>query len=193
MRLTAYAVAILAAVSLAGCDSMQIEDFEGKEPKLVLEDYFAGQTRAWGIFEDRFGNLKRQFTVDIEGTWDGETLTLVEDFVYADGEVDQRIWRLTKTGETSYEGTADDVTGVARGQIAGNAFTWNYDIDLQIGGRTWNVHFEDWMFLQDDGVLVNRAYVSKWGIRLGSATIFFQRIGEAAADDSALLERRAAE
>ena len=154
---------------------MDIEDFEGREPKLVLEEFFSGQTRAWGIFEDRFGNLRRQFKVDIEGTWDGETLTLVEDFFYADGEIDQRIWTLTKTGENTYEGTADDVTGIARGQTAGNAFTWSYNLDLEVGGRTWNVHFEDWMFLQDDGTMVNRAYVSKWGFQVGSATIFFQK------------------
>jgi hypothetical protein len=163
---------------------MEIEDFEGQEPKLVLEEYFEGRTKAWGIFEDRFGNLKRQFVVDIVGTWDGETLVLDEDFVYADGETDRRVWTLTKTGENSYEGTADDVDGIARGRTAGNAFTWEYDIDLQVGDRTWNVHFEDWMFLQGDGVLVNRAYVSKWGIRVGSATIFFRKL-DAAADPSA--------
>ncbi len=161
MRGLAFAGLLLAAVTVSGCDSMKIEDFEGREPRLVLEDYFSGQTRAWGIFEDRFGNLKRQFTVDIEGTWDGETLTLVEDFVYADGETDQRIWTLTKTGENRYEGTAADVTGVARGQTAGNAFTWSYDIDLKVGDSTWNVHFEDWMFLQDERTLVNRAYVPR--------------------------------
>jgi hypothetical protein len=170
---------------------MRIEDFRGREPKLVLEDYFAGRTRAWGLFEDRFGNLRREFSVEIEGTWDGEALTLVEDFVYADGETDRRVWTLTKIGEDRYVGTAADVTGVARGRVAGNAFTWSYDIDLRIGGRSWNVHFEDWMFLQDREVLVNRAYVSKWGLRLGSATIFFHKQRSAA--DAGRLHASAAE
>lgn len=175
MKRLSLAAALFAVLAISGCGSMDIEEFEGREPKLVLEEFFAGQTRAWGIFEDRFGNLRRQFKVDIEGTWDGQTLTLVEDFFYADGEIDQRIWTLTKTGENTYEGTADDVTGIARGQTAGNAFTWSYNLDLEVGGRTWNVHFEDWMFLQEDGTMVNRAYVSKWGFQVGSATIFFQK------------------
>jgi hypothetical protein len=191
MRVRVWAAAVLAVVTLAGCDSMKIEDFEGREPTLVLEEYFAGQTRAWGIFEDRFGNLKRQFTVDIEGTWDGETLILDEDFVYADGETDKRVWTLTKTGPNTYEGTADDVDGVARGQTAGNAFTWSYNIDLPVGDTTYNVHFEDWMFLQDDGVLINRAYVTKWGFRVGSATIVFRKLDDAAAREDA--QRSAAE
>ena len=75
---------LLLAFVLVGCSSMKPEDFAGKEPKLVLEDYFLGQTKAWGIFEDRFGRLRRSFVVDITGTWDEEKqlLTLKEDFVY---------------------------------------------------------------------------------------------------------------
>lgn len=193
MRCLSLAAAFVATAAVTGCKTMDIEDFEGREPTLVLEDYFAGQTRAWGIFEDRFGNLRRQFTVDIEGTWDGRTLTLVEDFFYADGEIDQRIWTLTKTGENTYEGTADDVTGIARGQTAGNAFTWSYNLDLQVGDRIWNVHFEDWMFLQEDNTLVNRAYVSKWGFQIGSATIFFQKGASSGTQESATEPLRAAE
>ncbi|MGP1255734.1 MAG: DUF3833 domain-containing protein [Kiloniellales bacterium] len=193
MRRLSLAAAFVATAAVTGCKSMDIEDFEGREPTLVLEEYFAGQTRAWGIFEDRFGNLRRQFTVDIEGTWDGQTLTLVEDFFYADGEIDQRIWTLTKTGDNSYEGTADDVTGIARGQTAGNAFTWSYNLDLQVGERIWNVHFEDWMFLQEDNTLVNRAYVSKWGFQIGSATIFFQKNGSGEVQESTTERLRAAE
>ena len=40
---------------------MKIEDFENTEPKFVLEEYFLGKTKAWGMFEDRFGRIQRQF------------------------------------------------------------------------------------------------------------------------------------
>ena len=66
---------------LTGCSSnMKTEDFIGQQPKLIIEDYFSGETKAWGMFHDRFGNLKRQFLVDIEGTWDGDILVLDENF-----------------------------------------------------------------------------------------------------------------
>ena len=39
---------------------------------------------------------------------------------------------------------------------------WRYDMDLKVGEGT-SVHFNDWMFLQEDGVLVNRARVTKLG------------------------------
>lgn len=171
---------LLAAISiLTGCSSMRIENFKNATPTLTLEDYFAGRAEAWGVFEDRFGNVRRQFTVDIAGTWnaDARTLTLVEDFDYADGETERRVWTLRKTGPTTYEGTAEGVVGTATGEIAGNAFNWQYAFDLPVGGSTWRVRFDDWMFLQPGGVIVNRATVTKWGIEIGRATIMFHRIG----------------
>jgi hypothetical protein len=153
---------------------MKIDDFAGREPKFVLEDYFAGTTRAYGIFEDRFGDVRREFVVDITGSWDGTELILDEHFNYVDGEKSRRVWRIRKTGVDTYEGRADDVVGVARGRIAGNTLNWAYDLDLKVGERVWRVHFDDWMFLQPDGVVINRARMSKFGIELGAVTIVFQ-------------------
>jgi hypothetical protein len=158
---------------------MKTEDFSGQEPELVLEEYFAGKSRAWGIFEDRFGNLRRQFVVEIDGSWDGRELVLDEKFAYSDGETDRRVWRIQKRGPHGYEGRADDVIGTAVGDARGNALNWRYSMDLKVGDGSWRVTFDDWMFLQRDGVLINRARVSKWGITIGEATIFFVKEGMA--------------
>lgn len=160
----------------AGCSSMKPEEFAGTTPRFVLEEYFAGKVRAWGVFQDRSGRVRRQFTVDIQGDWDGDVLTLVEDFVYDDGETDQRIWRIKRIDEHRYEGTADDVIGVATGLSYGNALNWQYDFDLEVGDSTFRVHFDDWMFLQDADVMINRADVTKWGFSVGEASIFFRRL-----------------
>ncbi|NIA72112.1 DUF3833 domain-containing protein [Pelagibius litoralis] len=160
----------------AGCSSMTPEQFDGREPRLLIEDYLAGETRAWGLFVDRFGNLRREFVVDITGTWDGKTLTLVEDFVYSDGEEQQRIWTINKLDDHRYEGTAADVIGTAEGVSYGNALNWRYTLALKVGDSIWNVHFDDWMFLQPDDVLMNRARVSKFGFDIGEVTIFFQKV-----------------
>ena len=166
---------IFALIVLSGCTSMKPSDFSKAEPLLRIEDYFVGQTRAWGIFEDRFGNLRRQFVVDIQGSWDGESLVLDERFRYSDGETDRRVWTIKKIDEHRYEGRADDVIGTAIGESYGNALNWRYDMDLKIGERTLRVHFNDWMFLQSSGVMVNRARVSKFGIAIGEVTLFFQK------------------
>jgi hypothetical protein len=157
---------------------MKPEEFTGREPRLLIEDYFAGHTKAWGIFQDRFGRLRRQFEVDIEGTWDGETLTLVEDFLYDDGETEQRVWLIKKMGEHAYEGRADGVIGVAKGLGYGNALNWTYRFALKVEDGTWNVTFDDWLFLQPDGVLINRAEITKFGIELGTVTLVFRKLAE---------------
>ena len=169
------AIILICLIGLNGCGNMQISDFSRAEPKFVLEKYFAGKTRAWGIFEDRFGHLRRQFTVDITGTTVGNTLTLDEKFKYADGEQDRRVWKITKLGPNSYEGRADDIIGVATGETRGNALNWQYTMDLKIGESRLRVQFDDWMFLQPDGVLINRARVSKLGFEIGQVTLTFQK------------------
>lgn len=155
---------------------MKPEDFKDTGPRLDIQEYFLGETRAWGIFEDRFGKLRRQFVVDITGTMEGDVLVLDEHFDYADGEKDRRVWRITKLDEHNYEGRADDVIGVAKGESYGNALNWSYDLDLEIGDNMVRVHFNDWMFLQPDGVLMNRARVSKWGFEIGEVTLMFKPV-----------------
>ena len=155
---------------------MKPTDFKDTQPRLTIEKYFLGTTRAWGIFEDRFGTVRRQFTVDITGTWDGTELVLDERFQYSDGETDRRVWHIRKTGEHGYEGRAADVIGIATGESYGNALNWRYDMDLKVGGGTLRVHFNDWMFLQPEGVMLNRATVSKFGIDIGTVTLAFSKL-----------------
>lgn len=153
----------------------QLERGLEDDASFVLEDYFAGPIRAWGMFVDRFGRIQRQFSVDLRGDREDRELVLTEDFVFDDGERSRRIWRITPLGDGRYEGRADDVVGTAKGQITGNRLTWSYDLELPIGGRVWRVHFDDVMLRQDDAVLLNRATMSKFGIRLGEVIICFQK------------------
>lgn len=155
---------------------MKPEDFEGREPKLALEDFFVGETKAWGLFHDRFGNLRRQFEVDINGTYEDGVLTLVEDFRYDDGETEQRIWRIEKLDNHTYEGEADGVLGRAQGSAYGNAVNWVYRFALKVGDSTWNVTFDDWLFLQTDNLMINKAEVSKFGLTIGEVTLVFHKM-----------------
>ena len=155
---------------------MKIEDYTAFEPKLDLFAYFQGNTRGWGVFQDRSGALKRQFVVDIKGevNKDGE-LVMTEDFVWNDGEKSQRVWRIRKQDAHRYSGRAADVVGEDKGAAYGNALNWQYDLNLPVNGKVWQVSFDDWMYLQPDGVLLNRAKMSKFGFTLGEVTIAFQK------------------
>lgn len=167
------AMAASAVLASAGCATQSVTDFADAPRTLVLEEYFLGETTAYGVFEDRFGTVRRQFKVDITGTVEDGVLTLDERFFYDDGERETRVWTIEIIGDGRYRGTANDVPGYALGEVSGNAFNWKYKVDLNVGDDVWNVGFDDWMFLLPDGVLINRAYVTRWGIRIGEVSITF--------------------
>lgn len=162
---------------LAGCTSISPQDYLAERPALDLFRYFDGTVDAWGQFEDRSGRVVKRFTVEIRGTVDGSRLTLDEDFRYSDGTTQNRVWRIERLGDGRYAGTAGDVIGTAGGEVAGNALRWRYVLALDVDGRTWHVDFDDWMYQQDERVMLNRSVMSKFGIRLGEVFIAFRRRG----------------
>ena len=129
------------------------------------------------MFQDRSGEVVRRFSVVIEAQWEGEVGTLDERFTYSDGSTQRRVWTITHLGDGRYRGRADDVVGEARGEAAGNALRWRYVLALPVDGRVHHVDFDDWMFLIDRRVMLNRSVMSKWGVRLGEVTLFFSRRG----------------
>ena len=154
---------------------MTIEDFAHEKPPLVLEEYFAGETHAYGLFEDRLGRVRNQFAVIVVGHWDGGTLSLDEDFIYNNGDTEYRKWQIEKTGSNTYIGTTQKIIGKAIGETSGNAFHWTYKFKLNVGDEVWNVKFDDWMFLQPDGVLLNKATVCRWGFKVGTVFLSFSK------------------
>jgi len=164
------------AVGLAGCASQNLSGYAAERPLLDLRTYFNGVLDAYGVFQDRSGQVVRRFTVVMNCSWDGDQGVLDEDFIYSDGEKQKRIWRLTHEGNGRYTGTAEDVVGTAEGQVSGNAFNWTYTLRLPVGDRLIDVQFDDWMYLVDDRAMLNKAVMSKFGIRLGEVTLaFFKR------------------
>jgi hypothetical protein len=175
VRFAAAAIALGAAAVLAGCAGPQPADYARETPVLDLKTYFDGPLVAHGIFTDRSGKVARRFTVEMTGSWNGNEGVLDEHFTYSDGTTERRVWRLTDLGNGQWRGRADDVVGEATGVAAGNALNWRYTLRLEVDGRTWDVQFDDWMFLMDERVMLNRAVMSKFGIRLGEVTLAFTK------------------
>ncbi|MGB6113810.1 MAG: DUF3833 domain-containing protein [Comamonas sp.] len=160
---------------LAGCASLQVTDYAQQRPLLELDRYFNGRVLAHGIFQKRGGEVVRRFTVVMDCHWEGNQGVLDEAFTYADGSTQRRVWRLTKHADGRYTGRADDVVGEAQGQESGNAFRWNYTLRLPVDGKEVEVQFDDWMFLVDERVMLNRATMSKFGVTLGEVLLSFTK------------------
>ena len=175
LRRAAGAGLLGALLMLAGCASPAVEQYAAEQPRLLLREYFDGPMTAHGVFTDRSGQVVRRFTVKLVGRWNGPEGVLEEDFFYSDGKTERRVWRLTDHGGGRYTGRADDVVGEARGQAAGNALRWQYTLALPVDGRVIHVDLDDWMYLIDERVMLNRATMSKFGVRLGEITLSFTR------------------
>lgn len=178
MRIFA-AIAFLVLTACAGTPSLDDEPLSDR--KLDLEEFFDGRLVAHGQFQDPFGTVRRRFEVDVRGDWNGERLRLVEDFVYEDGATERRVWTLRKTGPDTWEGTAPGVIGAATGEESGDTFNWQYTIDLPIPAadgsvETLRARFDDWMWLLTDDRLLNRAYMSRYGVRIGEVIITFEKL-----------------
>ncbi len=160
---------------LSACGGTTLTSYEGTSPQMDIKEYFSGPIKAWGIVQDRSGKVTRKFDVDMVGSWDGDIGTLEEKFHYYDGKTQQRTWTITKLDGGNYEGRAGDIIGKADGQQAGNAVRWAYQMNLEVGDNTYKITFDDWMFLMNDGVLINRSYLKKFGITMAELTIFMQK------------------
>lgn len=173
---SAAALALCLSV-LAGCAGPQISDYAGEKPVLDMRQYFNGTLDAYGVFTDRSGKVVKRFTVVMTCSWQGppgaETGVLDEAFTYSDGSTDRRIWTLKRTPDGKYTGTAADVAGQALGEEQGNTFRWGYTLKLPVDGRVIEVQFDDWMYLMNDKVMLNKAVMSKFGFRLGEVTLSF--------------------
>lgn len=171
-----YLLPLLGVLCISGCGSVDVSRYQSERPQLDLQQYFDGRVEAWGMFQDRSGEVVKRFKVNMDCRWQGNTGTLDEHFTYSDGTKQRRVWTLQKLADGHYTGTADDVVGTAQGIAAGNTLNWRYVMALPVDGKVYNVNFDDWMFLQQDGVMINRAVMSKFGFRLGEVTLSFRKL-----------------
>lgn len=160
---------------LAGCAGVEVEHYAKETPRLDLKAFFDRPMDAWGVFQKRNGEVARRFHVRMTPTWQGNTGTLDEQFTYADGEKQRRVWTLRLAEDGTWRGTADDVKGEAIGRIAGNALHWRYVMKLPVDGSVYEVDFDDWMWQMDENTMLNRSAMRKFGFTLGEVTLFFRK------------------
>jgi hypothetical protein len=187
-RIAALFFAFLTAIFIANVGPAAAKETAAKETAgkatpenaLVLEDWFRGRTTARGSFFNAIDGSRRDLVVDLVGTWDKrtQTLTLVEDFFYSDGERDRKTWRFTKTGPGTYVGRREDVIGTAR-IFTDSAGKVRLQYKAMVGGRT--LAFDDTLALRTDGTVLNTASVSYLFISVGRVELVFNRGGRKAA------------
>jgi len=173
----AFTIAALAAslLALSACATRPPVPREAAADAFVLEEDLLGRTIARGQFRAINGTV-RGFTATLNGTFDGRTMTLVEDFVYDDGERDRKTWVLDRVSPGRYVGTREDVVGEAVGFQDGNAFRLEYNVRLPSeNGEGRVVRFRDVIVNTPDGRILNRATVGLYGLRVARVELTMER------------------
>lgn len=160
---------------LAGCAGQDVQQYAKEQPALDVAKFFDGTTDAWGMFQRRDGQVVKRFIVEIEGKAGQHSLQLDERFRNSDGTTDRRVWQLKRLPDGRWQGAAGDVKGQAYGEVAGNAFRWQYTLRLPVDGKTYDMQFDDWMYLIDECTMLNRASMRKFGFELGQVTFMFRK------------------
>ena len=157
-------------------------------PLFELTTFLDGRMSAWGVFEDRFGKLRRRFSVEMVGHWEDKVFYLDETFTYDDGTHETRIWRVSPTGRGQFTATCADCVGTAYGYCDADTIRMSYRFRLKTDARVIVVDFDDRIYRIGAGIAVNRATMSKWGVKLGEVSLFFRRedVATAARDQLSL-------
>lgn len=162
----------ITTILLTGCASMKIEDFSNTKPEFIPQEYFNGKLRAYGIVKDRSGKIIRSFKGDMIGSWDKNGVgTLDEFFVYDDGEEMKRVWTLKPTSDKKFIATANDIVGESPMIANGNTVMIDYVMRTPYKSSTIDLSVQDWLHLQDDGVVINHSKMKKFGFVVGELVI----------------------
>ena len=166
---------LLLSLLLMGCSTLNPDTYRAQQPTFDLFEFFDGHVTAYGIVQNRSGQVIQRFEVNIQGTVQDNVLTLDEDFVYTLGEgPENRVWTIERQGNV-FSGSATDVPGPALGESYGNAFRFRYTMDLPVGDTQYAVNFDDWFYAMDDQRIFNRSEIKKFGLTFAEVTIFMQR------------------
>lgn len=162
-------------IILSGCSAVQVSDYAVRRPVLVPETFFDGHLTAHGVVKNRSGEVVRYFNAEMNGHWEGAVGTLEEDFVFDDGETQRRVWTLIRQDDRRYIGTAGDVIGEAKGEIAGNSMFLDYVLDIPYGDGTIHLSIDDRMYLVNPTTIVNESEMTKFGLRVGEVLLIIRK------------------
>jgi hypothetical protein len=142
---------------------------------ITLVDAFRGRTVGQGVFRVPIAGVERRFRADLVGTVRGDRLTIVEDFLFEDGERDRLTWRFRRTGPASWTGRREDTVGEATVSETGREIRLDYVADVRSRGQVTRLGFSDVIYRRADGIVVNEAVVTRAGLPIGSVLFELRR------------------
>ncbi|MEO1703966.1 MAG: DUF3833 domain-containing protein [Pseudomonadota bacterium] len=146
--------------------AQQPSDYATAGPQFDIRQHLQGPILCEGVIYGPTGRVTSRFVADFDAHWEGNTGIMKETFRYDTGRVQDREWRLTLGNDGTIKADADDLVGTGNGRQEGNAVQLNYNIKLpdESGGHVLNT--TDWMYLVENGTIMNRSQFRKFGIKV---------------------------
>ena len=160
---------------LAGFQAQRPADYAAG-PLFDMRTHLNGPLLCEGVIYGPTGRVTSRFVADMTGTWAGNTGTLTERFRYDSGRVLDRCWTLRLGHDGAIAASAPDVIGTGQGSATGSAVMMRYRLRLDpaAGGHVLNV--TDWMYLMENGTILNRSQFTKFGIPVAELVATLRRV-----------------
>lgn len=165
LALAAALIAVWIAARFAGFRAQSPSDYAAG-PAFDIAERLSGPMLCEGLIYGPTGRVTSRFVARMDGRWEGGVGTMTEDFSYDSGNRQHREWRLTLEEDGTILADADDLVGTGRGRQEGSAVRLDYRIRLteEAGGHVLDV--TDWMYLMENGAIMNRSQFRKFGIKV---------------------------
>lgn len=141
-------------------------DYEGLGPEFDLRDQLSGDLICEGVIYGPTGRVTSRFVARMRGEWDGNRGVLNEDFRYDNGAVQERAWYLTLGENGRFTSRAEDIEGIGEGRQSGPTVRLDYRIRLPEDSGGHLLTAVDWMYLLENGTIINRSQFRKYGLKV---------------------------
>jgi hypothetical protein len=142
------------------------EDYDGVGPAFEMREHLNGPILCEGVIYGPTGRVSSRFVADMDAKWTGDTCVMTEAFRYDTGETQDRIWTLNVTRDGVIEASAPDVIGTGHGRQQGSSVLLNYRIKLPESSGGHELDVTDWMYLIENGTIINRSQFRKFGVQV---------------------------
>jgi Protein of unknown function (DUF3833) len=168
----------LFALPLAACATIPVAPPQ-RGTALTLVSAFQGRTTGTGVFKVFLTGAERRFTAALNGTVRGKpgsrVLTVVEDFVYDDGQKDRLTWVFRETGPGRWGGKREDTVGEALAVEENGVIRLTYLADFRAPTGVTRLGFEDVIYADASGEVINDGIVTRGGVAVGAVRFVIRR------------------
>lgn len=170
-------------LALVGCATVPRAPTAIAAP-LTLVDAFAGRSTGTGLFRVWLTGDQRRFTAQLNGTVTGAVgarkLTVVEDFIYDDGDENTLTWVFDEVGQSAnggarWTGKREDTVGLAEVVEEDGVIRLTYTADFASPGAVTRLGFSDVIYAAEDGRILNDAIVTRWGLPVAKVQFVISR------------------